>query len=182
MGKIYTTDNADRLRALTQLLPRGVVWTREPARRLTRLLSGIADGLVRVHNDGSRLMDEADPATTDEMLSDWERAASLPDGGYVPATKAERRIALTFKLSARGGSSAGYFERLAQDFGGFVVNVYDGPWPFWFTVDAGPDVNRFRCGGRVGERLITFSAAIYRVWWHFERYKPAHTHIFWTGV
>jgi len=184
MGKVWIASNDDFLRALRDLLPRGLVWTREPARRLTLLLQGVSDELVRVHARASDLRDEADPATATaaECLSYWERVAGLTEGSSPPAGVPARRAELLGKLKARGGAKAAYWEGLATTLGATSVDVYTGPFTHRWTVELPADVVRFRAGSHAGEQLITFTALGARIRYFFEKYKPAHSVIFWTGA
>ncbi len=103
MGTLWIATTDDFLRILQGLLPRGLVWTRDPARRLTRLLAGLADEYVRVQNRAGSMMEEADPATTTAagLLPEWERVTGLPEFGYIPPTGSGARSA---GLPARIGS------------------------------------------------------------------------------
>ena len=68
------------LRHLQALMPQGRAWPTEDGAALTRLLAGFSGGLSRNHNRAVDLIDEADPCTTVELLTDWERVCGLPDG------------------------------------------------------------------------------------------------------
>ena len=43
-------------------------------------------------------------------------------------------------------------------------------------------VTRFRAGDPAGSPLVTFDEVAVRVRLAFEKYKPAHTFIWWTGA
>ncbi len=183
MGTIWIAATEDFIRILQGLLPRGLVWTRDPARRLTRLLAGLADEFVRVQNRAGSLMEEADPRTTTAagLLPDWERVTGLPEFGYYPTTESDRRAVLAGKLAAQGGQSAAYFEGLALAMGA-VADVENTAWPFVWSVSVPSGVTRFRAGDPAGAPLITFDEVAGRVRLAFEKYKPAHTFIWWTGA
>jgi uncharacterized protein YmfQ (DUF2313 family) len=111
--------NADQYREhLQALLPRGAAWPREPGTVLTQVLDGLAQELARVDLRVENLLDEINPRTTYELLSDWERVLGLPDP-CVPAgqTTAERRSAVAAKIAATGGQSRAYFIALAAALG-----------------------------------------------------------------
>lgn len=184
MSKIWIASTDDFVAALRGLLPRGLIWTREPARRLTLLLEGLSAELARVHGRANDLVTEADPATATaaECLPDWERVAGLPEGPSPPAGVPARRAELLGKLKARGGASALYWEGLATTIGATTPDVYQGPFNHWWTVELPADVTRFRAGSRCGTQLVTFSALAQRIRYFFEKYKPAHSAIFWTGA
>lgn len=111
-------------RQLQQLLPRGTVWKLEPDSWVTKTLQAIADELARVDARGDDLIEESDPRTTTEMIEDWERALSLPDEQVltIPATLAERRVAVTQKYVSRGGQTNADFVALALACG-YTVTV-----------------------------------------------------------
>lgn len=64
---------------LLELLPLGAVWPRDLDTGLAKLLLAKADEFARVDGRADQLIEEADPRTTSEMLSDWERVVGLPD-------------------------------------------------------------------------------------------------------
>jgi uncharacterized protein YmfQ (DUF2313 family) len=183
VGSIWTAANDDYLRVLRGLIPRGVLWTRDEASRLTKFLRGMADELVRAHNSASNLMTEADPqtATPAGSLSDWERVAGLPEFGYIPTLEADRRATLLGKLAAQGGQSAAYFVQVALAYG-FTAVCSKGPWAFWWTVSAPAAVTRKVAGAPIGVGLVTVSASGKRLTHAFTRYKPAHSVIWWTHL
>jgi len=180
---IWTATNDSYLRILRGLLPRGVLWTKDPARRLTKLLQGLADELVRVHNRTGALMTEADPQTTSELLPDWERTTGLPECPvYAPTAEADRRAELVAKLSAYGGQAADYFIGLANKIGATltITDLYPIGWRNVWQAKT-PEVTRFRAGsGKAGDRLIEWSDLGQRVRCLLSKYKPAHTRIWWT--
>jgi len=178
MGKLWIASNSDFLRVLQGLLPRGVIWSREPARRLTRLLTGLADELTLVHNRAGALIDQADPQTTTELLAEWERVCGLPDGPFI-VPEGDRRGAVLARLAARGGQSESYFESLATLMGATHVDVLDGPCPLVWTVSLPDNVTRIRAGSQIGVPLVTFDDLAKRICWSFEKYKPANTLISW---
>jgi uncharacterized protein YmfQ (DUF2313 family) len=148
-----------------------------------RLLGGIADELGRVHVRLNDLAREAVPATTSELLDEWETAAGLPEFGYIPTTDDDRRATLIGKLSARGGASAGYFEGLAESYGATPpVAVTDGPGTHEWTINLPGDVTRACCTSPCDAALVEFTTpAGERVGRALNHYKPAHTRIFWDG-
>lgn len=118
-------------RALKKLLPPGSVW-RLIDSVLSRLFHGTGDELARVEQRGRDWIEETDPRTATETLSDWERALGLPDEDIltIPATDAERQTAIVQKLLRTGGQSPAYFEGLALACG-WVVFVTE---PYGATV------------------------------------------------
>lgn len=113
-------------RALKLLLPRGLLWNLEPDTKLDRLLLSIGDELLRVVGRGEDLVEETDPRTASETLADWERFLGIPDDivTSIPATDAERRLAIAQKYIAIGGQSPAYFIGLAAACG-YTVTISD---------------------------------------------------------
>jgi uncharacterized protein YmfQ (DUF2313 family) len=111
-------------RMLRQLLPTGPAWEIEQDDVRAKLLLAMGEELARVEARGEDLLEELDPRTSLELLTEWERAVGLPDAivTEIPASVTERRIAILQKLLARGGASPAYFIELAQ-VSGFIVTI-----------------------------------------------------------
>ncbi len=178
---------------LKALLPPGQAFPRDPGTTLHDLLDGMSIELARVDERAGVLPQEANPATTMELLSDWERVAGLPDkcSGVLEETLQGRRNALLTKLTSTGGQSAAYFIELAASLG-YTVTIEEfrpfrvgrsragdaltnGPWAFTWLVRA-PEVSvtSFRVGqSAVGERLRTWGNDTLEC--KLNQLKPAHT-------
>lgn len=109
----------ENLQQLLALLPPGPAWPREPGTVLFAQLENYADELVRINARIIDLVNESDPRTTYELLGDWERVAGLPDPCVVSdnLTVAQRQVALTAKITMRGGQSRRYFIEMAYSMG-----------------------------------------------------------------
>lgn len=182
--RIWTATNNDYVRIFIALLPRGPAWLKDQTSRFYRLLQGLADEWVRLHNRDGQLVEEADPRTTTEMLADWERVCGMPEYGYVPPSIAARRLAIASKLtSSPGGQTAAYYIALALA-AGYTITVEEPVpgAPFVWIVHAPSEVTRARAGtARAGDPLITFASVPSRLWGMLEDLKPAHTLIVWTS-
>lgn len=184
---------ADYLEQLKMLLPPGQAFPRESGTTLHSLLDGMSIELARVDGRGEALPLEANPSTTSEMLSDWERVAGLPDkcSGVLEETLQGRKNALLAKLSSTGGQSASYFIELAGLLG-YTVTVEEyrpfraglsragdaltnGDWVFtWLIRAAETSVISFRAGvSAAGERLRTWGNDTLEC--KINQLKPAHT-------
>ncbi len=181
---------AEYTHLLQQLLPPGAAWPREPDATLTKLLCSFADGLARAHNRAVDLLDEADPRTTNEMLTDWERAVG-PDtcvpGGLT--TLAERRAYVHARWTSRGGQSRAFFTNLGNALGydigiteykPFTVDspcegpLCDDEWRFAWTVNAPETTIRdFTCTSGCDEPLRTWGNELLEC--AITRAKPCHT-------
>jgi len=131
-------------RQLKQLLPQGAAWLLESGSVVSRTMLALAEELARVDARGSDLVEESDPRTATETLDAWERMLGLPDEAIltIPATDAERRLAVTQKLLTLGGQSAAFYIALA-DVCGYVVTIDD---TYGLTVAR---AGRARAGDRV---------------------------------
>jgi uncharacterized protein YmfQ (DUF2313 family) len=108
----------DYLQQLRGLLPKGPAWSRDPTSLLSRILTALAEELSRIDVRIENLIDEADPRTTLELISDWEALCGLPDGCTGPLSGlAARRAAVVGRLTTIGGQSAAYYVELAQNLG-----------------------------------------------------------------
>lgn len=147
-----TEDYADQL---TQLLPQGEAWPRDPDTVLGKLIAGLAGVFARVHNRALDLIEEADPRTAVESLPEWERETGLP-GTCTPIadTLVQRRAAVVARLTARGGQSRPFYISVAAalgydvtitEFSHFSCNsacddpVCDEDWTYVWRIDA-PEV------------------------------------------
>jgi len=118
----------ENLQQLLALLPKGPAWPREGDTILYAQLSNFADELARVNARVIDLVNEADPRTTYELLTDWERVAGLPDPCVDSDTLTieQRQIALTTKITLRGDQSRRYFIEMAAGMGypGATIDEY----------------------------------------------------------
>jgi uncharacterized protein YmfQ (DUF2313 family) len=121
----------DYLRVLQDLLPPGPAWNRRPGSWLTRLLQGLSYEPARIERDAQRLIEEADPSTTQELLEDWERFAGLPETcGQAPTTVEGRQQALVAKLTQNLSPRPATFITIAEDLGYTGVSVRREGDPF----------------------------------------------------
>lgn len=188
----------DYLRQLQALLPEGPIWPRLLGSRLTALLEGIAQELARIHNRALDLLEEADPRTTYELLSAWERVFGLPDSCTVVGaeTVAERQLRLAQKYAALGGQDREYFTTLADKLGyadaditefapyhcesDCEASVFPEEWRHVWRVDIQQETRivEMTCESACDEPI--------RVWGDFalecviDKLKPAHTHVFFS--
>lgn len=177
---------------LDALLPQGLAWPRESDARMRELTRALAEELSRVDLRGDDLLGEVLPSTTVEMLTDWERAAGLPDP-CVPSgqTLQERRNALLTRLSGTGGQSRAFFIALAESLGFTITITEFSPfrtgiscagdplcgedWLFVWRINAPEStIIEFRAGiSAVGEPLRKWGNELLEC--VFNRVKPAHT-------
>lgn len=103
---------------LWNLLPPGRAFVRGPDREFNKLFDAMSQEYSRIDCRTIDLINEANPISTLELLSDWERVAGLPDDcDVVPETIQDRRSALLAKLASQGGQSPQYFIDVAAAMG-----------------------------------------------------------------
>lgn len=110
---------------LEKLLPRGAVWDLEGDSELHALMLGAGDELKRIEDRGADLIEESDPRTATETITDWERMVGLPDDQVtvISAVIAERRVAVTQKLVGRTGQNLDFFQRLCRACGYPLISL-----------------------------------------------------------
>ena len=182
---------------LAGLLPPGPIWRFDPASRLALFLLGAGTELARVHNKIASLVDEMDPRTTDDLLTDWERVAGLPEhcDPSPPSDVATRRQLLVAKLKAVGGQTPAYYKTIADAATGqnctvadystastFVAGspagsaVYSPALVFWWTVSIpNTDPENFQAGSGAGSPLSVYPAGVASLACMLDAFKPAHT-------
>ena len=179
---------------LKNLLPRGKAWPKGVNTTFHKMLHAFAAEMerfdIRLSHD---LVDEADPNTTLELLSDWERIAGIPDDPNTPLadTIELRRRDVLRKITLQGGQSRKFYIDLAAIMGFTITiteyrefkaglaragdRVSNGLWVFAWTVNASTHtVTWFRAGKNVaGEALAIWgNGAFERA---ISRSAPAHT-------
>ncbi len=188
-----TATNSTYTKFLKTLLPKGDAWNRSPGSVWHTFLSAIADELVRLHNRGGvDLLRELYPATSLELLDDWERILGLPDDCIGEATSTQdRRAQILYRLTNRGGQSPQFYIDLALQLG-FVVTITEfnqfragisragdaltnGAWVFTWQVNApAQTVTYFRAGvSTAGDPLAYGNNDSLEC--IINRAKPAHT-------
>lgn len=167
----------DYVQALQALMPRGLAWPRDPSSTQAQLLSGLAPSLYRVNGSAIQLLIDAFPATADAMLPEWQETLGLPGlYGYTGSDLATQQAQVVAALTDDGGQSAAYFIALAVSLGlAITINGYRP-----YTVDDPVDVPIYGAAWAHVWRVSATASGDYSVLkLIFERYKPAHTVIFW---
>lgn len=183
---------------LLDLMPPGQAFSRDPGTQLEQVLLGCAVEFSRVEARGDQLAIEVIPSETNELLTDWERVAGLPDkcSGKLEETIQGRRNALLAKLSSTGGQSPAYFIEVARSLGYDVTitefrpflagssragdPLTNGDWIYTWRINA-PETTiiEFRAGlSAAGEPLRTWGNDTLEC--KINQLKPAHTHVIFS--
>ncbi|MBB2196548.1 YmfQ family protein [Gluconacetobacter sp. 1c LMG 22058] len=115
----------DFRQAILSLLPRGAVWSRDSDGLLSRLAAAWAPTYARSSARAVGLLTDSFPATTVELLPEWEGALGLPDPcAGTDATVEQRRAQVVATLVDTGGSSVAYYTNLAASLG-YTVDIVE---------------------------------------------------------
>ncbi len=126
---------ADYLAAFLGALPRGRAWPRFVSTILVQVLSGLMPGYVRNNADAIALVADAFPATTVNLLPEWEASLGLPDlCDSDPETLARRQQNLAARFAAGGGQSIAYFTGVAAALGYSITITEFAPFRFGGTM------------------------------------------------
>ncbi len=113
----------DIQQAMLRLLPRGRVWRRDPGSNLSAMFLALAPTYVRNMAAAAQVLIDASPATTQNLLAEWEASLALPDGCTAANPSVEQRqAAVRAKWGARGSLTIAYFVALAANLG-FAVTI-----------------------------------------------------------
>jgi len=189
LAPILTDD--DLLGAFQLLMPRGEVWPRDSDAIQTKALKSLMPTYTRSAARARNLLIDAFPASTLELLPEWEATLGLPDpcSGPDPSVQ-QRRAQVVARLTARGGQSIPYFIAFAHALGyEITITQYTAwrfgmrfgmpmcglPWCFVWQVNApGFTVDFFQLGvSSMGEAFATWGNTVLQC--ELERLKPAHT-------
>jgi uncharacterized protein YmfQ (DUF2313 family) len=146
---------ADYTAAIQALLPRGRVWPRDPNATLIKVAAALAAIYVRTNARANALITDAFPATSVELLTEWEATLGLPGWyGSQASTTAARQARVIATLTDTGGQSIAFFVGLLATLGwtvtinqfkrytvrdNVVTPIWDDAWAHaWQVVTAGP--------------------------------------------
>jgi uncharacterized protein YmfQ (DUF2313 family) len=183
---------SDFLTALQALMPRGLVWPRDPTSVMAQVMAGLSPTWARHSQRNGYLLVDAFPATAVELLPEWEAALGLPDPCAGPApTLQGRQAQVVARFAGTGGQSVPYFTDYAQMLG-YTVTVTEyspfrmgqqrmgcqlgGPeWAFTWAINAPlTTFTSFRMGlSAMGEPLESWGNAVLEC--ELNEIKPAHT-------
>lgn len=181
---------------LQALLPRGAAWPRERTATLTSLLEVLAEELARTDGSAAALLDEIRPASTLDLLPDWERVAGLPDAcsQTEASTKSVRRGRVVSRLVSRPLMIGSVYEQIALSLGyddatviehderaaGAIIglDVAGGRWRYvwWLRVTGADGRSLFNTLSSVTEPLAS-TPTNDELECRVRAAMPAHTHV-----
>jgi uncharacterized protein YmfQ (DUF2313 family) len=180
--------------AFQGLMPTGKAWPRDTDAIQARALAGVAAIYGYNSDRAQNLISDAFPATTIELLPEWESTLGLPDpcAGTSP-TLQQRRNQVVARFANSGGQSAAYYINYALNLGYSVTVKNYAPfrcgqsragdplggieWFFTWAINAPLNtITRFRAGASTaGESLATWSNAVLEC--ELSALAPAHTYL-----
>lgn len=134
-----TYSAADYAQAMTNLLPRGPAWSRDPNSNLTALMGALAPTYERSGAAAAQLIVDIFPATTEALILEWEETLGLPDpcSASNPSTQ-QRQAAILAKFIGSGGQSVPYMVGVAAALGYTVTITEFTPFVFGFSTFGSP--------------------------------------------
>ncbi len=181
---------ADFAKALQSLMPRGRVWPRDADAMQTKVCAGLAPTYERQSARAADLLVEAFPATTVELLEEWELSLGLPDpcAGEAP-TIAERQAQVLTKFIGLASANKDYIIALMALLG-YTITItqftfhkvtspvdyplYGVEWANAWQVNAPLDtISYFTVMSGVDEPLSTWGNEVLEC--VIEALAPAHT-------
>jgi len=189
----------DYLHLLKSLLPNGKAWEVSRTSFFYRILEAISDEFSRVQIRIEDLLNELNPAKTQEMLTDWEKLLGIPNectGSISELTyQARKKLVYTY-YTMTGGTRPEYYKELIKNFG-FDIEVNEiknfrtglssvgqglnnGLWRYAFEVRTlNAPVFRFSTGqNTVGDPLVVLSNDLIKC--IIDENKPAHVAVIYT--
>lgn len=183
---------SDFASAIHALMPRGLAWPTDPSSVMARVVNGVAATWVRHTQQNNNLLVDAFPATSVQLLTEWESTLGLPDpcAGESPLISA-RQAQVVARLTGGGGQSIPYFISYALKLG-YVATVTEfapfrvgqsrvgqplgtQDWLFTWQVNVpAQTVTYFAVGqSAVGQPLAYWNNAVLEC--ELNEIKPAHT-------
>lgn len=182
---------ADYTSALLNLLPRGRAWNKDPNSDMGKLMSALAKKYESIDFDANDLITDAFPASTVNLLPEWESSLGLPDACFsaTSPTITDRQSSVVAALTTIGGQNQQRYIDLAAKFGYQVTitqfapsrfgrpfgNTFGGAdWAFTWQVNAPSyTINSQKFGQSFGDPFATFNNSALGCL--INRAAPAHT-------
>ncbi|CAB3779425.1 hypothetical protein LMG28688_00838 [Paraburkholderia caffeinitolerans] len=180
--------------ALQALMPIGKVWPRDADALQSQVFNGLAAVYERSSERAQNLISDAFPASTVELLPEWESTLGLPDpcAGTSPTIQ-QRRNQVVARFANSGGQSAAYYINFSLNLGYTVTVRQYAPfrcgqsrcgdslggvdWFYTWAIHAPLNtVTRFRAGSSTaGEALATWNNKVLEC--ELSSVSPAHTYL-----
>lgn len=176
------------------LLPRGLVWPRDPSSVMAQAVSCLSPTWARHTLSNNNLLIDAFPATAVGLLTEWEETLGLPDpcAGESPTLQG-RQQQVVARLTNSGGQSIAFFVNYAQSLGYTVTVSEFAPfrcgqsragqptgtqdWFFTWQINAPLNTVTYFTAGQAaaGQALESWGNAVLQC--ELMSIKPAHTYL-----
>lgn len=139
MGVAFIYSASDYVAAMFALGHRGRAWTTDPGTVREAVMTGLAQHYVRSGARAVNLITDASPATTIELLPEWELSLGLPDVcAAQPQTLQQRQAAVLARFVGAGGQTAGYYIAVAAALGYAITITEFAPFRAGFSTAGTP--------------------------------------------
>ncbi|MCP1245964.1 YmfQ family protein [Acetobacter cerevisiae] len=166
--------------ALLKLLPRGPIWSRDLDGLPAYLANIWGKTFARNSDRAANLLKDSFPATTEELLPEWQKTLALPDPVASSAqTLEQQQSQVVARLTGTGGCSVPYLEQYAKTLGYTVtITPYSA---FYFGMPFG---SQFGGEGWNFDYLVTVDDAAENdhtvLEYELRRLSQAGTNVFFT--
>lgn len=185
---------SDFASAIHALMPRGLVWPRDATAVQAQVIAGLAPTWARHAQANNQLLVDAFPATSVELLPEWESTLNLPDpcAGSSPTLQG-RQQQVVARLTNSGDQSIPYFIAYARTLGYTVTATEFAPfragqsragqqigtqdWFFTWQINAPLNtVTYFRAGqAAANQPIASWGNSVLQC--ELTAIKPAHTYL-----
>ena len=165
---------ADYAAALQALLPRGLVWPRDPDATITAVLTALAQSSERGNVAANALLVDAFPASAVGLLPEWLSTLGVPvPGTTLAGTTAGQQAQVVAALSDSGGSTIAYFVALAASQGvAITITEYT-----FATVSTPVDAPYYGAGWAFSWHVVYSGGTNAALEALIRRFAPAHTFV-----
>lgn len=183
---------SDFLSVIHALMPRGLAWPKSATAVMSQVMSGLSPTWQRHTEQNNNLLIDAFPATSVQLLPEWEAALGLPDpcAGESPTLQG-RQAQVVARFAGSGGQSVPYFVQYAQTLGYAITITEFVPfragqsragascgvvgWAFTWQVNSALNtITYFRASlSAAGEPLASWGNTVLQC--EINEIKPAHT-------
>lgn len=184
--------SSDFLGAFMRLMPRGPVWPRDPDSVMGKSLYGLMPTYERSTSRANNLLIDAFPASTVELLPEWQSTLGLPDpcAGTDPLL-GDEQAQVVARFTGRGkNQSADYFTAVAKSLGYDITITTFAPfragvsragdpcfssaWSYAWQVNYPQfTISYFTAGDTAGSPLATWGSTVLQC--ELQRLAAAHT-------
>jgi uncharacterized protein YmfQ (DUF2313 family) len=192
-GTVPAWSLADLASTLQQHLPTGRAWPRDPLSVQSQTIAALAANFQRLTGRAANLLIDGFPATTVELLPEWQASLGLPDpcaGAAVTLAQEQQQVLARFE--SNGGQSIAFFTAFALALG-YTITVdqfapfragisragtpdYSQAWAFAWQINGPPATLTYFTvdSSAVGDNLSFYTGSTV-LECEMQRLSPAHT-------